>query len=66
MFEDMDLDKSGTVTREEMRNNLALFGLDIDEDTVIDLVESIDVGNSGAITIHEFTAWMSKNSQNIL
>ena len=58
MFEDMDTNKSGALSRIEMRNNLALLGLDIEESTAIELVESIDVDHSGDIDMHEFTAWM--------
>ena len=42
MFEDMDSDGSGEVTREEMRDNLKLLGLNIDDHTTWGLVESID------------------------
>ena len=58
MFEDMDTDGSGEVTRDEMRDNLALLGLEMDDDTAIILVESIDIDHSGDIDIHEFMAWM--------
>ena len=44
MFEDMDSDGSGEVTREEMRDNLKLLDMDIDDHTTWGLVESIDVG----------------------
>ena len=42
MFEDMDSDGSGEVTREEMRDNLKLLGLNIDDHTTWGLVEEID------------------------
>ena len=42
MFEDMDSDGSGQVTRQEMRDNLTLLGLNIDDQTAFGLVEEID------------------------
>ena len=42
MFEDMDSDGSGEVTREEMRDNLKLLDMDIDDHTTWGLVEEID------------------------
>ena len=58
MFEDMDSDGSGQVTRQEMRDNLTLLGLDVDDDTAFVLIESIDIDHSGDIDAYEFTAWM--------
>ena len=46
MFEDMDSDGSGEVTREEMRDNLKLLGLNIDDHTAFGLVEEIDSKHS--------------------
>ena len=60
MFEDMDTDKSGTITTDEMQRNLSVLGLDVDEDTTALLVESIDRDHSGDIDVHEFSAWMGK------
>eukprot|EP01045_Picozoa_sp_COSAG04_P006799 COSAG04_NODE_341_length_16294_cov_8.682618_14_plen_2365_part_00 len=58
MFEDMDTNKSGALSRTAMRKSLSLLGLNIDEDTAAVLVEDIDVDHSGDIDVHEFSAWM--------
>ena len=63
MFNDMDTDKSGTITTEEMQRNLSVLGLDIDKNTSTLLVESIDRDRSGDIDVHEFTAWMGEYIQ---
>ena len=63
MFNDIDTDKSGTITTDEMQRNLAVLGLDVDEDTSSLLVESIDRDRSGDIDVHEFTAWMGEYIQ---
>ena len=54
----MDTDKSGSLTHDEMRDNLTLLGLDVDDDTAFILIESIDIDHSGDIDAYEFTAWM--------
>ena len=51
MFEDMDTDRSGIVTRDEMRDNLTLLGLDVDDNTAVILVEDIDIDHSGDIDV---------------
>ena len=62
-FRVIDTDKSGTITTDEMQRNLAVLGLDVDEDTSSLLVESIDRDRSGDIDVHEFTAWMGEYIQ---
>ena len=61
MFRDMDTDSSGRITREEMRNSLAVLGLEVSSETAISIVETIDVDHSGDIDEHEFVAWMEYN-----
>ena len=51
MFDDMDTDRSGIVTRDEMRDNLTLLGLDVDDNTAVILVEDIDIDHSGDIDV---------------
>ena len=55
MFEDMDSNRSGTLSRKELKNGLALLGRDIDEEAVAALVEDIDVDYSKDIDAHEFS-----------
>ena len=38
---------------------MKLLGLDVDDDTALILVESIDLDHSGEIDVHEFSAWMA-------
>jgi Ca2+-binding EF-hand superfamily protein len=61
MFRDMDTDSSGRITRNEMRNSLAVLGLEVSSQTAIQIIESIDIDHSGDIDEHEFVAWMEYN-----
>jgi calcium-dependent protein kinase len=62
MFKSMDIDNSGTVTFEELKNGLARFGSKISESEVRQLMDAADVDGDGTIDYLEFiTATMHMN-----
>ncbi|TVU15236.1 hypothetical protein EJB05_38745, partial [Eragrostis curvula] len=62
MFNNMDTDKSGTITVEELKEGLRKLGSEISEAEVEKLVEAVDLNKSGSIDYTEFlTAMMNKH-----
>ncbi|KQJ84031.1 calcium-dependent protein kinase 12 [Brachypodium distachyon] len=62
MFNNMDTDKSGTITVEELKIGLTKLGSKISEAEVQKLLEAVDVDKSGSIDYTEFlTAMMNKH-----
>ncbi|RLM66096.1 calcium-dependent protein kinase 29-like [Panicum miliaceum] len=62
MFNNMDTDKSGTITVEELKEGLTKLGSKISEAEVQKLMEAVDVDKSGSIDYTEFlTAMMNKH-----
>ena len=64
MFKSMDIDNSGTVTFEELKNGLARFGSKISDPEVRQLMNAADVDGDGTIDYLEFitsTMHMNKN-----
>ncbi|XP_057957325.1 calcium-dependent protein kinase 2-like [Malania oleifera] len=62
MFTNMDTDKSGTITYEELRTGLARLGSKLTEDEVQQLMEAADVDGNGTIDYFEFiTATMHRH-----
>lgn len=62
MFNNMDTDKSGTITVEELKVGLTKLGSKISEAEVQKLLEAVDVDRSGSIDYTEFlTAMMNKH-----
>uniref|UniRef100_A0A0E0KTV1 non-specific serine/threonine protein kinase n=1 Tax=Oryza punctata TaxID=4537 RepID=A0A0E0KTV1_ORYPU len=58
MFHNMDTDKSGTITLEELKVGLTKLGSKINEAEVQKLMEAVDVDKSGSIDYSEFLAAM--------
>ncbi|CAD6221456.1 unnamed protein product [Miscanthus lutarioriparius] len=62
MFNNMDTDKSGTITVQELKAGLTKLGSKISEAEVQKLMEAVDVDKSGSIDYAEFlTAMMNKH-----
>eukprot|EP01043_Picozoa_sp_COSAG02_P016792 COSAG02_NODE_746_length_17729_cov_37.532501_3_plen_579_part_00 len=61
LFNDMDLNGSGIITRCELRSSFKHLGIDVSEDVVDETYDSIDLDNSGDIDPHEFAGWMEHN-----
>ncbi|XP_078447776.1 calcium-dependent protein kinase 2-like [Wolffia australiana] len=62
MFQNMDTDKSGTITYEELKTGLARLGSRLSEPEVKQLMDAADVDGSGAIDYIEFiTATMHRH-----
>ncbi|KAL6882635.1 hypothetical protein ACP4OV_011325 [Aristida adscensionis] len=62
MFNNMDTDRSGTITVEELKEGLRKLGSKISEAEVQKLMEAVDVDKSGSIDYTEFlTAMMNKH-----
>ncbi|KAF6173322.1 hypothetical protein GIB67_027017 [Kingdonia uniflora] len=62
MFKNMDTDKSGTITYEELKSGLARLGSKLSEVEVKQLMEAADVDGSGTIDYIEFiTATMHRH-----
>ncbi|GER56281.1 calcium-dependent protein kinase [Striga asiatica] len=62
MFANMDTDKSGTITYEELKSGLARLGSKLSETEVKQLMEAADVDGNGSIDYIEFiTATMHRH-----
>ncbi|KAG8044271.1 hypothetical protein GUJ93_ZPchr0137g29189 [Zizania palustris] len=62
MFNNMDTDRSGTITVEELKVGLTKLGSKISEAEVRNLLEAVDVDKSGSIDYTEFlTAMVNKH-----
>ena len=62
MFSNMDTDKSGSITYEELKTGLARLGSKLSEAEIQQLVEAADVDGSGSIDYIEFiTATMHRH-----
>ena len=53
-FRDMDDDDSGTIDTDEIGQAFALAGIDIDRETLIEVVEEADADHSGTVDIDEW------------
>ena len=54
IFDDMDKDGNGTVSREELAASLASSGLLVDDDTMAELMAFVDVKKTGDMDFDEF------------
>ncbi|KAI3875765.1 hypothetical protein MKX03_023688 [Papaver bracteatum] len=62
MFNNMDTDRSGTITIEELKNGLHRLGSKLTESEIKQLMDAADVDQSGSIDYHEFiTATMHRH-----
>ncbi|XP_022842784.1 calcium-dependent protein kinase 20-like [Olea europaea var. sylvestris] len=58
MFKMIDVDNSGQITLEELKNGLERVGSNLKDSEIIDLMQAADVDNSGTIDYKEFVAAM--------
>ena len=56
IFDDMDKDGNGTVSREELAASLASSGLLVDDDTMAELMAFVDTKKTGDMDFEEFKA----------
>lgn len=62
MFNNMDTDRSGTITYEELKTGLSKLGSKLNETEIKQLMEAADVDNNGSIDYIEFiTATMHRH-----
>lgn len=62
MFNNMDTDRSGSITYEELKSGLSRLGSKLSETEIQQLMDAADVDNSGTIDYHEFiTATMHRH-----
>lgn len=59
IFDEVDEDKSGQISTDELRLLLAKNRLVDSDHTIQDVVDEIDVDGSGEICFHEFAAWVA-------
>ncbi|KAJ4850443.1 Calcium-dependent protein kinase 33 [Turnera subulata] len=60
-FQFFDKDNSGFITREELRQAMAQYGLG-DEDTINEIIDDVDTDKDGRINYEEFTAMMRRGT----
>lgn len=60
IFNELDLDGSGEISRKEMQHCLKELGHEVDKMTAVRIFDHIDLDRSGGISVHEFEAWMSQ------
>ncbi|XP_073274126.1 calcium-dependent protein kinase 20-like [Primulina huaijiensis] len=58
MFKMIDVDNSGQITLEELKNGLERVGADLKETEIVRLMQAADIDNSGTIDYGEFVAAM--------
>ncbi|KAL3535995.1 hypothetical protein ACH5RR_004456 [Cinchona calisaya] len=58
MFKMIDVDNSGHITLEELKNGLERVGANLQDSEIISLMQAADVDNSGTIDYGEFVAAM--------
>ncbi|KAJ9165923.1 hypothetical protein P3X46_020736 [Hevea brasiliensis] len=61
-FEYFDKDKSGFITRDELRQAMAQYGMG-DDATIDEIIEDVDTNKDGRINYEEFAAMMRKGTQ---
>ena len=62
IFRELDENDDGIITRSELREGLQLLpGMKPSEESVIQLIDEIDLDHSGDIDEHEWLAWMEQN-----
>jgi Ca2+-binding EF-hand superfamily protein len=62
----MDVDGSGEITREELREAVTLLaGEDTKETTVAALIDEIDIDHDGSVNEHEFVAWLEHSKSRL-
>jgi hypothetical protein len=61
LFDEIDANLSGHVTREEARSGLAALGLSVSDDVAIDVVDAISVDQTEHINRVEFEAWLRRD-----
>jgi hypothetical protein len=63
LFAEMDIDGSGEISREELREAVTLLvGEDATLETIASLVDAIDIDHNGSVNEHEFVAWLEHNT----
>lgn len=60
IFELVDLDRSGSISNEELHQLMRMLGMQVTMDDVTQMVSEIDENNDGAIQFDEFLAVMSR------
>ncbi|CAI9097536.1 OLC1v1033988C1 [Oldenlandia corymbosa var. corymbosa] len=58
MFKMIDVDNSGNITLEELKNGLEKVGANLKDSEIVSLMEAADIDNSGTIDYGEFVAAM--------
>jgi len=60
LFSEFDIDGSGAIGQDDMKQIVANLGIGIGEDDLIDLMNEIDTDGSGSIEYDEFTALLAE------
>ena len=58
MFDILDTDKSGSISRQEMKDGLSKLGLSLSASVAADVIESMDTDRNEYIDRIEFEIWM--------
>ncbi|VUZ44611.1 unnamed protein product [Hymenolepis diminuta] len=61
-FVEMDVDKSGTLTVQEIHKGLLKIGVNIPESDISEFIRNVDDNGDGVLSVDEFTALMRLNS----
>jgi len=55
-----DTDGSGKISREELKSALSRMGMDISDEELDEMMDSVDTDGDGEIDYREFTAMMTQ------
>lgn len=61
-FVEMDVDKSGTLTVQEIHKGLLKIGVNISESDISEFIRNVDDNGDGVLSVDEFTALMRLNA----
>lgn len=62
LFERLDTDGNGTISKEELKSGLSELGMNIDDSKIDSFFSMVDIDGDGEISYPEFTAFVSTHN----